>query len=59
MILLHSLKGGASSPKDIASHTSQPLFRVRSGLRDLKTAGFVEETKGQYTLTKNGKVLVQ
>jgi predicted transcriptional regulator len=59
MALLKSLKDGALSPKDIASKTGQPLFRVRSGLRQLKNAGFVEEAEGKYGLSNNGKTLVQ
>ena len=56
--LLLSLKNGALSPKEIASKTGQPLFRVRSGLRELKNAGFVEETEDKYRLSENGKTLV-
>jgi len=59
MALLKSLKDGALSPKDIASKTGQPLFRVRSGLRELKNAGFLEEVEGKYGLSKNGKTVVQ
>ena len=58
MALLRSLKNGALSPKEIASKTGQPLFRVRSGLRELKNAGFVEEAEDKYALSKNGKKLV-
>jgi predicted transcriptional regulator len=58
MALLQSLKDGALTPKEIADKTGQPLFRVRSGLRELKNAGFVEETEDKYSLSKNGKTLV-
>ena len=58
MALLQSLKNGALSPKEIADKTGQPLFRVRSGLRELKNAGFVEEAEDKYALSKNGKKLV-
>jgi predicted transcriptional regulator len=58
MALLKSLKEGALSPKDIADKTGQPLFRVRSGLRELKNAGFVEEAEDKYGLSRNGKTLV-
>lgn len=59
MALLKSLKNGALSPKEIASKTGHPLFRVRSGLRELENAGFVEEAEGKYALSKKGKTLVQ
>jgi predicted transcriptional regulator len=58
MAVLKSLKDGASSPEEIASKTGQPLFRVRSGLRELKNAGFVEETEDKYRLSKTGETVV-
>jgi predicted transcriptional regulator len=58
MALLKSLKDGAISPEEIASRTGQPLFRVRSGLRELKNAGFVEETEDKYRLSETGKAIV-
>lgn len=59
MAMLKSLRNEALSPREIASKTGQPLFRVRSGLRELKSAGFVEEAEGEFTLSENGKVLVK
>jgi predicted transcriptional regulator len=56
---LKSLKDGALSPEEVAAKTGQPLFRVRSGLRELKNAGFVEESGDKYVLSKNGSALVQ
>ena len=52
---LNAVKGGASSPKEIADATGQPLFRVRSGLRELVTAGFLEAAGEAYSLTAEGK----
>lgn len=57
--VLKSLKDGVLSPEEIADKTGQPLFRVRSGLRELKSAGFVEETGQKYDLSKVGATLVQ
>jgi predicted transcriptional regulator len=59
MAVLQSLKDGALSPEEIASKTGQPLFRVRSGLRELQNAVLVEETKDKYKLSKEGEKLVQ
>jgi predicted transcriptional regulator len=56
--MLKSLKDGALSPEEIAAKTGQPLFRVRSGLRELKSAGFVEENENKYTLSKNGASMI-
>jgi len=56
--LLKSLKNEALSPEEITSKTGQPLFRVRSGLRELNNAGFVEETGDKYGLSETGKTVV-
>jgi predicted transcriptional regulator len=58
MALLKSLKNETLSPEDIANKTGQPLFRVRSGLRELKNAGFVEEAEDRYRLTKTGETAI-
>jgi predicted transcriptional regulator len=58
MAVLRALKNGTLSPEEISSKTGQPLFRVRSGLRELKNAGFVEETGEKYGLSENGKTIV-
>jgi predicted transcriptional regulator len=57
--LLKSLKSKALFPEEIANETGQPLFRVRSGLRELMGVGFVEEEAGKYKLTKNGEAMLQ
>ena len=56
--VLRSLKEGSISPEEIASKTGQPLFRVRSGLRELKNAGYVEEISEKYGLSETGTALV-
>jgi len=52
---LTSVKEGATTPDKIAEATGQPMFRVRSGLRELVNAGFLEEADGKYSLTETGK----
>ena len=59
MTTLKSLKDGARSPEEIARKTGQPLFRVRSGLRELKNAGFVDEESDKYRLSKTGETTIQ
>jgi predicted transcriptional regulator len=59
MALLKSLKNETLSPEGIANKTGQPLFRVRSGLRELKNAGLVEEAEGKYRLSKTGETAIQ
>jgi predicted transcriptional regulator len=56
---LKSLKDGALTPEEVAAKTGQPLFRVRSGLRELKNAGFVEEAGDKYVLSQKGSDLAQ
>ena len=56
---LKSLKDGALNPEGVASKTGQPLFRVRSGLRELQNAGFIEQTENKYSLSKSGTALIQ
>lgn len=52
---LNSIKNGASMPEEIAGATGQPLFRVRSGLRELVNAGFVSLMDEKYYLTPEGE----
>ena len=52
---LNSIQNGASTPKEIASATGQPLFRVRSGLRELVNAELVKFVDEKYTLTPEGE----
>ncbi len=44
-----------ATPEDVAQATGLPLFRVRSGLREMAQAGLVEEKEGRYALTEAGK----
>jgi DNA-binding IclR family transcriptional regulator len=55
---LSAVKRGASTPKAVAESTGQPLFRVRSGLRELVNAGFVKQIDDKYQLTPEGSKLV-
>lgn len=44
-----------ATPEEVAQATGLPLFRVRSGLREMAQAGLVEEQEGRYTLTEAGR----
>ena len=59
MTTLKSLKDETLTPEEVANKTGQPLFRVRSGLRELKNAGFVEEKEGKYALSEAGKAVLE
>ncbi len=49
---LKAVKGGADTPEKVAEATGNPMFKVRSGLRDLVNAGFLEFKGGKYSLTE-------
>ncbi|MCW4022984.1 MAG: helix-turn-helix domain-containing protein [Candidatus Bathyarchaeota archaeon] len=55
---LSALKNGASTPKAVSEVTGQPMFKVRSGLRELVAAGFVKKVDDKYKLTPQGSKLV-
>jgi predicted transcriptional regulator len=57
--MLRALKAGSRSPEEVAQETGLPLFRVRSGLRELGQAGLIVEKAGKYELTDKGTALVQ
>ncbi len=47
-----------SSPEDVASRTSLPLFRVRAGLRELAEGELVTMINSLYTPTDRGRSLL-
>jgi predicted transcriptional regulator len=53
--LLQAALKASLSPEDISVQVGQPLFRVRSSLRELTGAGFIREENGKYTTTDIGK----
>jgi len=58
MAILAALDGGKTSPEDIAAETNRPLFRVRSGLRELLGAGLVSQSGESFALTEQGKAVL-
>ena len=57
--MLRALKLGLGSPEKVAQSTSLPLFRVRSGLRELTQAGLVDQKDDKYEITEKGEELVK
>ena len=55
--MLRALKDGLDTPEKIASGTGVPLFQVRSGLREMETAGMVSAHEDKYQLEPKGKEL--
>jgi DNA-binding IclR family transcriptional regulator len=56
--MLSALKNGSSTPEALSEATGMPLFRVRSGLRQLFNAGFVKQVDDGYQLTPEGSKLL-
>jgi DNA-binding IclR family transcriptional regulator len=44
----------AGDPADVAAATGLPLYRVRSGLREMLQSGLVETQEAGYALTDRG-----
>jgi predicted transcriptional regulator len=46
------------TPEEISGKTGQPLFKVRSSIREMIDAELISETDGRYTTTPQGKELL-
>ncbi len=56
--MLRALKSGLGSPEEIAKSAGLPLFRVRSGLRELTQAGLADQKDDKYELSPKGAELM-
>ena len=45
--------------EEVAKQTGLPLFRIRSGAREMLQAGLVEEKNGAFAVTAAGRSLLQ
>ena len=57
--MLRALKSGPGSPEEIAKDAGLPLFRARSGLRELTRAGLANQKNDKYELTDKGAKLIE
>jgi predicted transcriptional regulator len=57
--MLRALKAGSGAPEEIAKEASLPLFRVRSGLRELTEAGLAKQRDDRYELSEEGAKLIK
>jgi len=57
--MLRALKAGLGAPEEIAKETSLPLFRVRSGLRELAEAGLAKPKGDGYEISEQGAKLLK
>jgi len=58
MATLSAVKNGALTAKAVSEQTGQPLFKVRSGLRELAKAGLIEQKDENYKLTSRAEQLI-
>ncbi len=59
MKMLRALQKGSKAPEEVAQETGLPLFRVRSGLRELAQAGLAIQTEDKYKLSEEGAKLAK
>jgi DNA-binding IclR family transcriptional regulator len=57
--MLRALQAGSGSPEEIANKAGLPLFRVRSGLRELAEAGLAKQKDDRYELSEDGAKLIK
>ena len=55
--MLAALKGGPCSAEEVSKSSGLPLFRVRSGLRELEQAGLTSAKGDKYELSPEGRKL--
>jgi len=56
--MLRALKSGLGFPEEVAQSTGLPLFRVKSGLRELTQAGLANQKNDEYEITEKGEELI-
>jgi len=57
--MLRALKSGPKSAEEVAQSSGLPLFKVRSGLRQLTQAGFANQKDDRYKITDKGTELIK
>ena len=57
--MLRALKLAPGSPEEIAEDAGLPLFRVRSGLRELAQVGLANQKNDKYEITDKGAELIE
>ena len=57
--MLRALQAGLGSPEEVARKAGLPLFRVRSGLRELTEAGLAKQKGDKYELSEKGAEMIK
>jgi len=47
-----------AAPEEIGNKIGQPLFKIRSSLRELSDAGLILEKDGKYSITDAGRKVI-
>lgn len=55
MNMLRAVGGGKQTPEDIVAETGMPMYRVRSGLREMVEAGFLVQSDETLSLSEQGR----
>ena len=58
MNMLRAVGGGKQTPEDIVAETGMPMYRVRSGLREMAEAGFIVQSDDLVSLSDEGRALL-
>lgn len=56
--MLRAIHSGKQTAEDIAAATGMPMYRVRSGLREMSEAGFVVQSDDVASLSDQGRLLL-
>ncbi|MFC2062455.1 hypothetical protein ACFLS8_00690 [Chloroflexota bacterium] len=56
--MLRTLVSGPKTAESIAGETGFPLFKVRSGLRDLTQVALISQDAVNFSLTDKGRELI-
>ena len=57
--MLRALVPNPNSAEEVAKNAGLPLFKVRSGLRELSEAGLAAQRDDKYELTDKGAKLIK
>ncbi|MFW6056272.1 MAG: hypothetical protein ACOC9B_03055 [Chloroflexota bacterium] len=58
MNMLGAVRDGNQTPEDMAAATGMPMYRVRSGVRELLEAGLLVQSDEAVSLSEQGRSLL-
>lgn len=57
--VLEALMSDTLTPEEISKNANMPLFKVRSGLREMVSVAYVIEENGSYNITNQGEAALK